>query len=166
MPAEPRHPRPRAFHGVALLVATASLGLALAGCTGSSDSTNEAVSTPIAPEATPSGSLGPAPSPSVSVEPKGQSSAECAAASSVLTNAGTIGLKADQGLVEQSDVDRAFSAEATAGVPADAMVYVSAAQAIAVQFVGKEAENVGDLLGPWQTAYADLTAAALRTCAS
>ena len=164
MTAAPRR-LARPTRTVAALVAAAALGLSLSACSGSDDPNAEAVSTPIAPESTPAGSLGPAPSPSVSVEPKGQTSAECTAASGVLTNAGTIGMKADQGLVEQTDVDRAFSADATAGVPADTMVYVQKAQEIAGQLVGKDPEAAAGLIGPWQTAYADLTAAVLRTCA-
>lgn len=146
----------------AALTSIALCASLLTGCAGTSDA--GAVSTPIVAESTAPGSLGPVPSASVSVAPKGPTSAECMALAGVLDNATTIGLKSDQGLVEQGDVDRAFGADVVGGVPSDAMPYVDAAKAVAQNLVGKDPVAATDFLGQWQKVYAQLTAAKLTAC--
>lgn len=160
----PHSSAPRVAGAARALVLGSAIVLStiLVGCAGQSDA--GAVSTPLVAESTAPGAKGPVPSASVSVEPKGQTSPECLAISAVLQNATTIGLKSDQGLVEQSDVDRAFGTEAVAGVPADALPYLEASKAVAQDLVGKDPVAATDFLGKWQKVYADLTAASIRTC--
>lgn len=100
----------------------------------------------------------------VVVAAKGQSSAECLALSTVLMNATTIGAKAQAGAVTQEDVDRAFAAEATKGVPTDAMAYVTATKTVADQLIGQDAAATGTFLGSWERAFGGLTAASSKVC--
>ncbi len=167
-----RHPVRRRW-STALVCLGAALGLTACGGGASSDPgsasapASSIASTPSSEPASAPPSAAPSSAPAgttISVAAKGQNSPECSATSTVLMHATTIGAKANSGSVTQADVDRAFGADAVAGVPADVMVYVAATKAIAVQLPGKDAAAAGALLGPWMSAFGDLSAAAQKVC--
>lgn len=176
------HPH-RAARVAALTLSAAALSFSLTGCgSGASDSAATTGVTTAASAAEPSASASASPSASdpaagaassasqaapakeVAVAPKGVSSPECMTMSTVLMNATTVGMKANSGKVEQADVDRAFGADAVAGLPSDALVYVEATKAVATPLVGKDAAGANALLGAWQGPFADLTAATQKLC--
>ncbi|HPB71991.1 MAG TPA: hypothetical protein PLX71_03335 [Phycicoccus sp.] len=100
----------------------------------------------------------------VNVQAKGATSPECSRMREMVTNVTTIALKADGGIVEQTDFDRAFSASAVTGIPADAMVYVDAIKPIAQELVGKDVAAATEVMTKWTHPFTDLTNASIQIC--
>lgn len=102
--------------------------------------------------------------PKVKVAKKGVSSAECMAASTVLMNVTTIGLKASNGKVAQTDIDTAFSGADYAKIPADAKPYFDAIKAVSVKLIGLDAQGAAPLVGEFAAALGDVTDATQQIC--
>ncbi len=156
---------------LALTLTVIALGACSSGSTSPSTSnttTSAASSTEITPTPTPTPSSSTPttePGPDLSgLKTYGTSSPECAAISSILAGATTIGAKANTGKVTQADLDATFTADAIKAVPAAAAPLVDAMQAVSSKVVGMDATAALEHLPEFSTALGNLTDASMKIC--